>query len=171
MATSTHQEPIRAGVFTTVANADRAVTNLLNAGFQIDEITVVCSDKGNEQHFGSLRQEGIVETDHQGVIVSGVIGGVLGGLVSLAGVATTGGLGILAVGPILAGGVTGTLVGIFVGSGVENELARFYDQAVEKGNILVAVDIHDEENGKARLALAARVLEQSGAEPLALSEG
>ncbi len=92
-----------------------------------------------------------------------MIGGVLGALVSLAGVATTGGMGIVAIGPIFAGGVWGTLVGIFVGSGVENELARFYDQSVTKGNILVAVDIHDEDNRKAgRLTQAAHILEESG---------
>ncbi len=173
MSTSIHQEPIRAGIFTTVESADRAVAHLLDAGFQKEEITVICSDESKEQHFGSLRQrEGISKTDQQGVGKSGVIGGMLGALVSLAGVATTGGLGIVAIGPIFAGGLTGTLLGIFVGSGVENELARFYDQAVTQGNILVAVDLPDEDAQKAgRLKQAARILEESGASPLPLNEG
>ncbi len=173
MSTSIHHEPIRAGIFTTVENADRAVAKLLDAGFQKEEITVICSDESKEQHFGCLRQsEGISKTDQQGVGKSGVIGGVLGALVSLAGVATTGGMGIVAIGPIFAGGLTGTLLGIFVGSGVENELARFYDQSVTQGNILVAVDLPDEDTQKAgRLTQAGHILEERGAQPLPLNEG
>ncbi|TWU14340.1 hypothetical protein CA54_31850 [Symmachiella macrocystis] len=173
MSTSINYEPIRAGIFITVENADRAVANLLDAGFQKEEITVICSDESKEQHFGALRQsEGITKTDQEGVGKSGVIGGVLGALVSLAGVATTGGMGIVAIGPIFAGGLTGTLLGIFVGSGVENELARFYDQAVAQGNILVAVDLSDEDAQKAgHLTQAGQILEESGASPLPLSEG
>ncbi len=173
MSSSTQQKPIRAGVFSTVELADRAVENLMAAGFEVDQITVICSDKIKEQHFGSLRQrEGIAETQQDGVLKSGVAGGVLGALVSLAGVAATGGVGILAVGPILAGGVTGTLAGIFIGRGVENELARFYDQAVAKGNILVAVEIESDHEDQAELlAKAARIISESGAKPLGLAEG
>jgi hypothetical protein len=174
MAATTDRKPIRAGIFPTVDEADTAVRNLVHAGIPKEYISVVCSDESRERHFGTLAhsREGVSNTDKSILLESGLIGGMLGGLVSLVGIATTGGLGILAVGPIVAGGVAGTLYGLFVGRGVEDELARFYDQAVTKGNILVAVEDEGEgEESAQRLAEAARILRESGAEPFALDEG
>lgn len=172
MSTSTENRPIRAGVFVSMDHAENAVRQLLNAGFQKDQITVICSDKSKERHFGSLHHhDGLTEVDHPGTAKSGIVGGLLGGLMTLAGVATTGGLGIVAVGPVLGGSIAGTLLGIFVGRGVEDELARFYDQAVTKGNLLVAVEVDDPDNHADQLAKAAKLLKESGAEPFALDEG
>ena len=53
--------------------------------------------------------------------------------------------------------------------GVEKELADYYDQAVVRGKILVAAEDRNPA-GRARLAEAARVLEEAGAEPLPLRE-
>lgn len=172
MTTANENElkPIRAGVFTNVETADKAVAALLDAGFKKEQITVICSDKAKQEHFASFEQEGVAEKDEDVTLKSGALGGLVGGLVSLAGVATTGGLGIIAVGPILGGSVMGTLVGMFVGRGVENEMARFYDQAVTKGNLLIAVEIEAPDN-QDRLATAAKVLRESGAEPFSLDEG
>jgi len=172
MPSSTHQKPIRAGVFADVEKAETAVRRLLDSGFQKDQITVICSDESKERHFGPFRHEdGIDHVDQPAAAKTGALGGLLGGLISLAGVATTGGVGIVAVGPVLGGSVAGTLVGLFIGRGVEDELARFYDQAVTKGNLLVAVEIHDPDHHEDRLKEAARILREAGCEPFALEEG
>lgn len=172
MAAKTDRRPIRAGIFPNVEQADKAVRNLVHAGVPKEHISVVCSDSSRERHFGTLAhsRENFTETSRPVVLESGILGGLVGGMISLVGVATIAGLGIVAVGPIVAGGVAGTLFGLFVGRGVEDELARFYDQAVSKGNILVAVEDESEEQSQ-HLAEAARILKESGAEPFALNEG
>src|SRR4051812_8805799 len=45
------EKPFRVGVFDTVAHADRAVRNLLAAGFTKDKLSVICSDRYKEQFF------------------------------------------------------------------------------------------------------------------------
>lgn len=169
MATMTDNQPIRAGVFSRVDGAACAVRMLLHEGFPKEHITVICSDETREKHFGSLghAKQGITEADKSVILQSGFIGGLLGGVLSLTGVAVTGGLGILAVGPIVAGGVAGTLFGLFVGRGVEDEIARFYEQGVARGSILVAVN-HEEPE---RLAVAERVFEECGSDAIPLDEG
>jgi hypothetical protein len=54
--------------------------------------------------------------------------------------------------------------------GVEKELANFYQQAVLNGQILVAAEDHSRDGGQ-RLANAATVLAEAGAQPLPLREG
>jgi hypothetical protein len=54
--------------------------------------------------------------------------------------------------------------------GVEKELANFYQQAVLNGQILVAAEDHSHDGGH-RLATAASILADAGAQPLPLREG
>jgi hypothetical protein len=84
----------------------------------------------------------------------------------------TGSLALWAAGPISAwaGGVAGGLVGAMMTRGVEKELANFYQQAVMKGQILVAAEDHSPNNERA-LQKAASILADAGAMPLALPEG
>jgi predicted ABC-type sugar transport system permease subunit len=88
-------------------------------------------------------------------------------------------LGLAVGGPALvvlggAGLVTGAVVGTFLGAmlsrGTEKEAADFYDQAVERGKLLVVVEIH-QPGADERLAVAERLLADAGAEPLPLPEG
>ena len=73
-----------------------------------------------------------------------MVGGLLGGLAAVVGIAVTGGMGLFAVGPLLGATATGGVAGAFVGAmltrGFEPEIANFYDQALQKGQILVAAD-------------------------------
>jgi hypothetical protein len=52
---------------------------------------------------------------------------------------------------------------------MEPELANYYQQAVLKGDILVAVDLRDTQ--RRRLDQAAEILAASGAKPISLPEG
>lgn len=173
MSKSIHHKPIRAGIFASVDHAEDAVRKLLDAGFDANEISVVCSEEVKHGHFQSLDPEDEEPESKRSVVAkAGFAGGALGALVSLSGVVTTGGIAIAVAGPILLGGITGTLLGLLVGQGVEDELARFYDQSVGKGDILVAVDIvEDDEQQVERLALASQILNESGTKPFPLEEG
>jgi hypothetical protein len=99
------------------------------------------------------------------------IGAAIGGLAVAGASIATGGAALVMAGglALVTGGVFGGLVGAMVNRGVENELANFYDQAVQKGKILVAVEVDGDEPEK--LARADRIIAEEGAEPLPLREG
>jgi hypothetical protein len=165
-------QPIRVGIFATVPAAERAVNALLSAGFRTDEITVVCSDPQKERNFEQFHhQDPAGTTTPAKAVAGGAIGAALGGLTILAG-AATGGAALLAAGGAVAwtGGVLGGLIGAMMSRGVERELANYYDQEVQRGNLLVAVEDHSE-NSKQRLHEAEQILADSGAEPMPLREG
>ena len=165
--------PLRIGVFNTVEGADRAVSGLVQAGFQPHEISVICPTCSPEKYREYHRTDPAGSHNAAGALKGGAIGGFLGGLVAV-GVAATGGAALLAVGPLLltagAGATTGGLVGAMLTRGMENEDANYYDQALQRGNILVSIECEGP-GCEDRLAAAERVFAGAGAVPLALEEG
>lgn len=169
----TETQPVRVGVFPTIEAADHAVAGLLAEGFTRSEISVLCSDPAKEAHFREFEKQEPAGTYTLPAVASGgAIGAALGGLTALAGIVATGGIGLLGAGAIAAGagGVFGGLIGAMSTRYVEKEAANFYDQSVTAGKILVAVEVHGDHD-QSRLATAARVLADAGAEPLPLPEG
>jgi uncharacterized membrane protein len=76
------------------------------------------------------------------------------------------GLGLVAAGPIVAtlaglgaGAAAGGLTGALLGLGLPEHEAKFYNEQIEQGGILVGVYTHDD-----RAAQARKTLEASGAE-------
>ena len=169
----TSDRPVRVGVFATTQQATRAINDLLSAGFAKEEISVICSDKRREEFFKDFPNPPL-PTDHlaEAVATGGAVGAIIGGLVAVA-AATTGGLGLIAAGPIVLGLGGGAAAGGFIGAmttrGVTKEMADFYDQAVSRGKILVAIE--DERDNTERLRTAERIFANAGAEPLPLTEG
>src|SRR5687767_6288649 len=100
---ATEEKPIRIGVFSTVEAADRAVQNLLDAGFTRDQISVICSDPSKEAHFRRFEEEPAGTYTLPASVTGGAIGAVLGGLTALTGVVATGGIGLIGAGAIAAG--------------------------------------------------------------------
>ena len=163
---------LEVGVFDSVAGARLAVDQLLDVGFTIDEITVVCSDKSKEQWFEQFDHQQAAGTHAtKATIVGGAVGATLGTLAVLGSAVATGSIALWAAGPIFAwtGGVAGGLVGAMMTRGIEKELANFYQQAVLDGDILVAAG--SDRQDPRELAEAAEVLAKCGAKPLALPEG
>lgn len=166
------ERPIRAGVFSQVENADRAVADLLAAGFTHHEISVMCSNEAIERHFRAFEHEKPAGAyTPASAAVGTAVGAAMGGLAAVAGLITTGGAAILAAGAVAtwAGGIVGGLVGAMMTRGVEKELADFYDQALTQGKILVAVH-HKGDNTAAKLVAAEKILVDAGAEPMPLPE-
>jgi hypothetical protein len=170
------ETPVRIGVFSSVAAADVAVAGLLKAGFTTDQITVVSSERPVREHFKQFEhQDPAGENAPVAAAAGGAIGAILGSAVAVAGIVGTGGLALVAAGPIAmlaagTGGVAGSLVGAMMTRGVEKELANFYDQEVCCGKILVAAEDHGPQQIE-RLAVASRVLAEAGAEPIPLRDG
>lgn len=165
---------IRAGVFENEPSADRAVKGLLAAGFAKQWISVV-SASPFPHHAGHVDVQSVAPAGaHTGgaVAVGGTIGSLLGGLTAALGLATTGGLGLVVVGPLIgaaaAGGLAGGFVGAMMTRGFEPEIADYYDQALHKGQFLVSVEDSD---GGPPLASADAVFEGAGVDSLPLRKG
>jgi hypothetical protein len=166
--------PVRIAVFDQLSKADVVVQRLIDAGFSKDHITVVYPHSNSEQVEGVQVEEPAGSHAPAAAISGGAIGALLGGFVAFAGAAATGGLSLLAIGPLVlgagGGAVTGGLVGAMMSRGFDNEIANFYDQALQRGQILVSVE-DEGPNSQERLALAEQIFAGAGAEPLSLPEG
>jgi hypothetical protein len=165
--------PIRVGVYDHLGEAENVVRRLLDAGFTRDRITVVCSDRAVQRHFEAFHHQDPAGTHTATNALAGSgIGVLLGGITAAAFGVATGGVALLAAGGLAlgAGGVVGGLIGALATRGVEKEIADYYDQAVQDGRILVAVEAEGEQN-LATLTAAERILAQGGAQPLPLHEG
>jgi hypothetical protein len=182
VATSTShnlsQHRLEAGVFATVDSARQAVQELLAAGFDREQITVVCSDTTKERYFREFEHQDPAGTHTpKATIAGGTLGAIVGGLTVIVAAAGTGSLALWAAGPITAwaGGVAGGLIGAMMTRGVEKELANYYQQAVMEGQILVAAEAGGNNDAGAprhpSLETAARILADAGARPLELPEG
>mgnify|MGYP001477495924 CR=1 FL=1 len=78
------ERPLRAGVFSDVAAADRVVESLVQSGFAPEEITVVCSEESVQRHFQEFGHEKPAGTFTPAAAAAGsVIGATLGGLAAI----------------------------------------------------------------------------------------
>ena len=167
------QQSVRAGVFESLAAADSAVSRLLAAGFTQGQITVICSDEAKEAHFRQFEHQQPAGSQTDNAVVSGSgVGAAVGGLTAIAFGAATGNVPLIIAGAAGAfgGGTIGGYVGAMMTRGGEKELSNYYDQAVTKGKILVAVEMTEPE-AQPRLAQAAQIISDAGADPVKLPEG
>jgi uncharacterized protein YcfJ len=167
----TGPRPVRAAVFRKIRRADEAVAALAAAGFTKDHITVICPTCTTERFQEYQQREPAGSHSAKAAAGGGAIGALLGGLGVAGGYALAGGVGLLVAGPLLAG-AGGALAGGFIGAmlarGVERETTNFYDQALRRGDILVAAETERGPDADARLAQAERIFAELGAEPIEL---
>ena len=165
--------PVRVGVYADLAEAEHVVRGLIDAGFTREQITVICSDMAVQRHFEAFHHQDPAGTHTATNAIAGSgIGILLGGITAAAFGVATGGVALLAAGGLAlgAGGVVGGLIGALATRGIEKEVADYYDQAVQDGKILVAVEAHGDDHARS-LAVAERLLAAGGAQPLPLAEG
>jgi hypothetical protein len=165
----TVDQPFRVGTFDTVAQAERAVHSLLAAGFTKDQLAVICSDRSKEQFFANLPAPEVAGPHNSALVGAGAIGATVSGALLSATALATGGAALLAAGTVLVltGGV---LTGAFAADHFAGlTLTDYYDQAVQRGKILVAVKIEGGEPAP-RLAEAERILAAAGTDPVALTD-
>jgi hypothetical protein len=174
MTRNSTELPVRIAVFDRLSKADVVVQRLIDAGFSKDHITVVYPHSKPEQVEGVHVGEPAGAHAPMAAVGGGAIGALLGGSVALVGAAATGGLSLLAIGPLVlgagGGAVAGGLVGAMMSRGFDKEIANFYDQALQRGQILVSVEEEGPDSHE-RLALAEQIFAAAGAEPMSLPEG
>ena len=138
------------GVFDDPANAERALTGLRDAGFAPSDVGVVSrpSDADAQAPPDVPPAPRVDETS--GILTGGLLGGVAGWLVGLTTLAVPGVGPLLAAGPLVAavsgsglGAAAGGLIGHFVAEGHEHDEARWYEEQVRAGHILLTVHARD----------------------------
>ncbi|MGD9856836.1 MAG: general stress protein [Planctomycetaceae bacterium] len=164
------RKPARAGVFDTVAAAQRAVSALQEAGFTSQEISVLCSDDAKERHFREFEHQepaGALSNKALNIAGAGIMG--LGGATVLTTVLSEG-AAIFAIGAFSGLAAGGVFTALMATRGFEKEAADYYDQAVQHGKLMVTVEDYGAD-ADLRLRNAARILEEAGADSFPLSEG
>ena len=153
------------GIFRTREAAERAIDDLTRAGFSRDDISLLMTDTTRGREFGLDMATKAPEGVATGATVGGVLGGIAAGLVALGTIAIPG-LGLLAAGPVVAvlagigaGATAGGLTGALIGMGIPEHEARFYNEEIKKGAMLVGVYAHSD-----RKDIAHKILDASGAE-------
>ena len=118
----------RAGTFDTVAQADRAIRNLLAAGFSKEQLAVICPAKFKDHFLPDAPQAAAPTADAAGTLaVGGAMGATLGGL-ALAATVITGGVGgaVAAAAYIGGGAFAGAFSNLIVSKGYEQESDDHY---------------------------------------------
>ena len=149
------------GLFDNGTDAQNVVQELVNAGFQRNDISLLANDsRGEYTHaVGDTDKSGAGEGAAAGAIGGGVLGGVLGLLVGVGALAIPGIGPVLAAGPLAAalgtagastvvgagiGAAAGGIIGALVGAGIPEEDANFYAEGVRRGGTLVMVKSSDD---------------------------
>jgi hypothetical protein len=153
------------GLFKTRSAAERAVENLVDDGYSREDISILMSDATRGREFALQMATKAPEGAAAGATIGGALGAIAASLVAL-GIIVVPGLALVAAGPVVAtlaglgaGAAAGGLTGALIGVGIPEHEAKFYNEAIEQGGILLGVYAHDD-----RAAHARRLLEASGAE-------
>lgn len=158
-----------AAVYDDMQDARRAMDNLVQAGFNRDDISIVASD--TEGRYAVREGEPGYDDEYDedaaasGAVTGGVLGGLTGAAVGLAALAIPGLGPIIAAGPLVAtlagagiGAASGTVLGALVGYGFSEERAEYYAEAVRRGSVLLTLQANE-----TRAAEARDILEDAGA--------
>lgn len=160
------------GIFKTEDAAERAVDQLITAGFSNSDISALLPDNETTRAFAHEKHTKAPEGTATGATTGGIVGGTLGLLAGIGALAIPGVGPLIAAGPIVAamagagaGGAVGGLLGALVGMGIPEYEAKRFEGAVKNGGTLVSVhcDYSDE------IATAKRVLKEAGGQDIASS--
>jgi hypothetical protein len=160
------------GIYSTNSAAERAVDQLIAAGFSNQDVSVLMADRKGSKDFAAEKNTKAPEGATTGVGVGGAVGGTLGLLAGIGALAIPGVGPLIAAGPIMGalaglgvGGAVGGLVGALVGLGIPEYEAKRYEGRVKDGGVLLSVHC-DSSNEVSR---AKDILKATGAEDISSS--
>jgi len=147
-----------AGLFQTPTAAERALQDLRSASIAPDRLSVIARDKQRARDIADETGAEVATGAATGAGVGAILGGAAGWLVGIGALAIPGLGPIVAAGPIAAslgvagttaaagagvGVVTGGVIGALTGWGFSEAEAQAYQKGVERGEILLAVELPD----------------------------
>lgn len=161
------------GIYRNRVEAEKAVVALKEAGFLTTDISVLLSDKGAGGTLEHIRSSESVEGAAAGAGTGALIGGTLGLLAGIGALAIPGAGPFIAAGPIMGalagigvGGAVGGISGALIGLGIPEYEAKQFEHHVSRGKVLLSVHTDFSE----WTTIAEEILEQTGAEDIAVSE-
>ena len=153
------------GIFTTRESAEHAVDELTRAGFSQHDVSLLMSDTTHGREFALKKSTKAPEGAATGAAIGGTLGAIAAGVAAVASI-TVPGFGLMAAGPIVAaltglgaGAAAGGLTGALVGLGIPEHEAKFYQEEIQRGRILVGVHAHQDRTEQAK-----SILDAAGAE-------
>ncbi len=136
-------------VFDDATTAARAIDRITALGISRDAISVLMSEETRGRNFSLETKSKAPEGAAIGAATGGVLGALAGGLVAVGSLAVSG-VGLVAVGPLVAalaglgaGGAAGGAIGALIGLGIPEHEAELVAGEIERGGILVAVEAAD----------------------------
>ena len=155
------------GIYMSVAQAERAVDTLVQAGFPSADVSVLLADQRGTKDFAHEKDTKAPEGATTGVATGGVIGGTLGLLAGIGALAIPGVGPFIAAGPIMGGlaglgvgGAVGGLIGALVGMGIPEYEAKRYEGRLKNGGVLLSVHCDTSEE----IDSAKQILKATGAD-------
>src|SRR5579862_2860703 len=157
------------GIYSGVAQAERAVDALVTEHFSNNDISVLLPDNQGSRDFAHEKHTKAPEGTTAGAVTGGTLGGTLGLLAGIGALAIPGVGPFIAAGPIMGalagvgvGGAVGGLVGALVGMGIPEYEARRYEGRVKNGGTLLSVHCATSDE----ISKAKDLLKQTGAEDI-----
>lgn len=158
------------GIFDNRNEADGAIDDLHDAGFDAKDISIIMRHNPEGKRVEPSRGTVVADSTVSGAATGGIIGGIAGLLIGIGAIAVPGIGALLIGGPLVAAlGLTGAaattasgaatgilaggLLGALVGLGLPERDARVYEERVRTGSIVVAVSAGDADAKEARMIL------------------
>lgn len=140
------------GTFMTRQDAELALQELQEAGFNMDRVSVIVNNPQSKDNIGGAEVKPASEQAKGGAGAGATAGAATGGLlgligglsvIALPGVGAVAELGIVLANTLLGSGIGaagGGLVGALIGWGIPEDRARYYDEMLSRGRYIVLME-------------------------------
>lgn len=153
------------GLFDNASKATLAIVKLENLGVLGKDISIIANDSHSKDDFAVDEGSKAAEGGLLGAASTGIVAALVAGFTAV-GTVATGGAGLLVAGPLVAalaaggaGAAAGGTIGAIVGAFIPEHEIKYYEDALNKGSVLVGVKYNSDNKDDIK-----EVLEKSGAE-------
>lgn len=146
------QQQRAVGTFPTRQDAENALMELRDCGFNMDRISAIAQNPPKPQTLADVEVKSSSQRAKDGAETGAVMGATTGGMLGLIGslsVLAIPGIGLATEVAILLGNALlgsgvgaagGSLIGAMIGWGIPEEQAKYYDELLSQGNYVVLVE-------------------------------
>lgn len=150
-------------LFKNPSEAEKVYTQLLNQGYEKEDISLAMSEQTKDQYFSNKDINKSISNERSNILegtgVGGTIGATVGAISAALAAAGTSlvipGLGIVVSGALAAslagagaGATAGGIVGALIGAGLADDTAQACENELKEGNVLLALKTESEEEAQ-----------------------
>jgi len=170
MNDNSQTQSIAAGVFEDSDRVSKLIPKLRALGIKAEEISIFSTNEQDQERFAPYLDESLQTEEDSRLSTAGKAGLGLGGATALATLATSAGTSIFVIGAFSGFAILGTFIALMMSRGVEKEAADFFEQELQAGRILVAVEVSGDD-AEQRLQQAEETISNAGGRSFELPEG